>query len=345
MTKNIFIFGNDKVNWSVDEDRKNTESILRKTRGVRIVRNIFRADAIHFVWYSQLDNRIVIFFLKLLKMIRKVSVSAVITNDIRNFPDKITRLKYVVDTWVAPSHRVCDFLRSMDLNVEYLPFLVDKEIFYRINIEKNDICKKISIDPDAVKGKFLIGSFQRDSLGTNLNEAKWQKNPQLLVDICKNLPRDRFVLVLAGPRRHFIANSCRRLKIPFIFVGKYEFIRYGKDDLLENNLSLEKINLLYNLIDLYIITSKSEGGPKAVLEAALTKTAVFSTDVGLASDMLHPKLIFSDTEPEKIVKTIKEIIGKRVDLAEETEYNYETVNKLLNDHSVEDSFRLVFDLK
>ena len=46
-------------------------------------------------------------------------------------------------------------------------------------------------------------------------------------------------------------------------------------------------------MDLYIVSSRKEGGPQAILEAAITKTPIISTDVGVASEILDPNSIFN----------------------------------------------------
>ena len=43
--------------------------------------------------------------------------------------------------------------------------------------------------------------------------------------------------------------------------------------------SFETLNELYNILDLYIVASRIEGGPQAILECAVTKTPVISTDM------------------------------------------------------------------
>ena len=50
------------------------------------------------------------------------------------------------------------------------------------------------------------------------------------------------------------------------------------------------INDLYNIFDLYIVSSRIEGGPQAIMEAAYTKTPIVSTDVGVASEILSLSL-------------------------------------------------------
>jgi len=59
-------------------------------------------------------------------------------------------------------------------------------------------------------------------------------------------------------------------------------------------VNLEELNELYNIIDLYIVSSRIEGGPQAIMEASIIKTPIVSTDVGIASEVLSKESIFSD---------------------------------------------------
>ena len=52
------------------------------------------------------------------------------------------------------------------------------------------------------------------------------------------------------------------------------------------------MNELYNILDLYIVASRVEGGPQAIVESGVTKTPIISTDVGFASDILSSESIF-----------------------------------------------------
>jgi glycosyltransferase involved in cell wall biosynthesis len=46
------------------------------------------------------------------------------------------------------------------------------------------------------------------------------------------------------------------------------------------------LNELYNCLDLYIVSSRIEGGPRSIMECGLTKTPIISTDVGIAKLIL-----------------------------------------------------------
>ena len=65
----------------------------------------------------------------------------------------------------------------------------------------------------------------------------------------------------------------------------------------------DEINELYNILNLYIVSSRVEGGPQAILECGITNTPIISTDVGVASEILSPKSIidmenYSDAKPD-----------------------------------------------
>ena len=36
-----------------------------------------------------------------------------------------------------------------------------------------------------------------------------------------------------------------------------------------------KLNELYNILDLYLVTSRIEGGPQAIMEASITRTPIY----------------------------------------------------------------------
>ena len=58
----------------------------------------------------------------------------------------------------------------------------------------------------------------------------------------------------------------------------------------------KRLNELYNSLDLYIVASRVEGGPQSILECALSKTPIISTDVGVANQILSDKSIFTMKE-------------------------------------------------
>ena len=63
-------------------------------------------------------------------------------------------------------------------------------------------------------------------------------------------------------------------------------------------IDLDKLNNLYNILDLYIVSSRIEGGPQAIFECAASMTPIISTDVGIASKILNKKSIYNHSEVE-----------------------------------------------
>jgi len=335
----IFIFGRDKVGWSIDEDRKAVTYIFKKC-GFLLTGNIFKATHIFCVWYDLLLNfryRWLIYYSKLFN--KKIIV--VITNNITLYPYKVDLLKRFVDICISPSENILNFLKMQNLKVYKIPFFVNETIFKPLNISKQKICQKLGIDFNKIAKKIVIGSFQRDSLGNNLMKPKWQKNPDLLIDILEKLPREKYISLLAGPRRHYIMKKCKNKGIPFLFYGDSNYINNLEDDILINNLNLEIINLLYNLIDIYIVSSKSEGGPKQILESSLTKTLIFSTKVGFAPDIIHPELLFNDNHIQSVIKKIIKFYENPNEFNKYIEYNFKRSKQEVNIDVLKEKYRKV----
>src|SRR5690606_10137696 len=126
---------------------------------------------------------------------------------------------------------------------------------------------ELKIDKDV----YLIGSFQRDTEGKDLKSPKLIKGPDILLAILQQVyqAHPNIMVILAGPRRFWLIKQLKKFNIPYMYLGETQ--DEAIDDLQTNTKSLETISKLYNLIDLYIISSRMEGGPKAETEAASTK--------------------------------------------------------------------------
>ena len=136
---------------------------------------------------------------------------------------------------------------------------------------------------DPEKSKFITWSF---TIARNKKIDFYRKNKKndvneedirdFLYENNKNLK-----VVLSGTRRNYVIRKLNEMSIPFVY---FEMA------------SLETMNKLYNILDLYLVTSRVEGGPQAIMECALTKTPILSTNVGIASEILHKNSIFKVSE-------------------------------------------------
>lgn len=341
--KKIYLLGDKKLGrWSLAQDLANARYLFEKVN-CKIVNNIFSADLVYSPWHRLLLSKRYFYFINFFKKInKKLKVIAVVTH-ILSYEEEIDKLRTMVDYWVVPNQSTYNLFKSKGLKAELIPFYVDKKKIGRKNQTKEELCEILQLDYNKIKGKFLIGSFQRDSLGLDLTKPKWQKNPDLLIKIISELPKDKVLLILSSPRRHYIVKQCEKFDIPYLFFGNRKYITDLKDDLVANNINIEKIVLLYNLIDLYIVPSKIEGGPKAILESSLTKTLIVSTEVGLAPDILHQDLVYNEANYEKIVDFIKDVIKKNIDSKKYIEYNYKEVNDALNEDKLIEKYKHIIE--
>ena len=128
-----------------------------------------------------------------------------------------------------------------------------------------------------LKEKLVAGSFQRDSLGSVLKKPKWQKGPENIISLIKDSKKKKdILLLLCGPRRHYIISECQKHGINYLYLCNKQLTG---DDIGYNTFSQEETFALYNLIDFYICGSVLEGGPKCIIESAHVNIPIFSQDV------------------------------------------------------------------
>jgi len=187
------------------------------------------------------------------------------------------QLEQYVDKFHAISEKTFDQLsRLTNKSIYTVPFWVNQNIWF-YKKQKDELRKKYGFS----KSDYLIGSFQRDTEGSDLKSPKLIKGPDILLDIVSkvNLNEQKMKIILTGKRRQYLIENFEKLGIEYKY---YEMVNF------------KTINDLYNILDLYLVTSRVEGGPQAIVECGLTKTPVLSTDVGIAQKILHPKSIFNE---------------------------------------------------
>lgn len=124
------------------------------------------------------------------------------------------------------------------------------------------------------KNAICIGSFQKDGAGWAEGlEPKLIKGPDVFLQVVENLSTryNNLLILLTGPARGYVKQGLERLGVPYIhhFLSDYhDIVRY------------------YQALDLYVITSRSEGGPKALLESWATSVPVVSTRIGMPADLI-----------------------------------------------------------
>lgn len=150
-----------------------------------------------------------------------------------------------------------------------IPIGVDLNLFKKIN-DKSKARSALRIPNDAL----VIGSFQKDGSGWGEgNEPKIIKGPDIFIKVLQELKKEfpSVYVLLSGPSRGFVKNGLDKSEIPY----KHFFPKDYKE-----------IAKLYEALDLYIVTSREEGGPKAILESMAMEVPLITTRVGQATDLV-----------------------------------------------------------
>ena len=122
-------------------------------------------------------------------------------------------------------------------------------------------------------GEIAIGSFQKDGDGWGAGDVpKLIKGPDVFLAAVERLSKDLPVFVLlGGPARGYVKRGLERLGIRYAY-------HYAPDR--------DELAKLYHPLDLYLVTSREEGGPMALMESMSSHVPVVSTRVGMAPDLI-----------------------------------------------------------
>jgi hypothetical protein len=139
--------------------------------------------------------------------------------------------------------------------------------FYSFTSDQKDLLrKKYNINENSM----VIGNFQND---------KKSKCPEILLKIIVDISKSgkQIEVILSGRNRSYLFKNLKRFNIKF----HYFYM-----------VSIDILNELYNCLNLYIISSRYEGGPRSIIECALTNTPVISTKVGIAVEFMDPDSLY-----------------------------------------------------
>ena len=175
----------------------------------------------------------------------------------------------------------CKFMEDVVLNtgidplkVFRIPIGINRNYFSPTTEERQiSVRKELGIPVNAI----VIGSFQKDGNGWKEGMTpKMVKGPDIFlktIRILKDSISELFVL-LTGPARGYIRKRLEDLKVPYVHHYLNDYIEISK---------------FYQALNAYIISSRDEGGPKAVLESMACGIPLVSTKVGQATDLIQHK--------------------------------------------------------
>jgi glycosyltransferase involved in cell wall biosynthesis len=198
-----------------------------------------------------------------------------------------------------------------------IPIGCDTERF-RVNDDddrKIELRNRFGIPCDA----FVVGSFQKDGDGWGDGlQPKLIKGPDLFVETMIELKKTHNVfVVLTGPARGYVKSRLDEGGVPYL----HRYIA-----------SSDAIADFYHLLDLYLVSSREEGGPMGLTEAIASGVDVISTDVGQARDIMGeiaPNRLVAGNRYLDIAEAIEREMSNHSDLKRQVkqELRQEVVSK------------------
>lgn len=182
--------------------------------------------------------------------------------------------------------------------IKVVPIGIELKYFKVLTNEEKEQKKiKLGIPNSTI----VIGSFQKDGNGWGEgNEPKLIKGPDIFCDTVEILAKNyNIFVILSGPARGYVKNRLTEANIPF-----KHFLFERPEDAWQ----------LFNILDLYIISSREEGGPKAITESMASGVALVSTPVGMAPDVIVNNVngIMIDTfDAKDLARAAKSIIDNK----------------------------------
>jgi glycosyltransferase involved in cell wall biosynthesis len=156
--------------------------------------------------------------------------------------------------------------------VHRIPIGIDVEAFRLRSPERRATARLALGLPESA---FVVGSFQKDGVGWGEGlEPKLIKGPDVLLAAAERLHErvPELTFLLTGPARGYVLTGLGRLGIPY------------RHALLP---SVDAVAQAYEAIDVCLVTSRDEGGPRAVLEAMAVGVPLVTTRVGQAMDLVR----------------------------------------------------------
>ena len=122
---------------------------------------------------------------------------------------------------------------------------------------------------------FVVGSFQKDGVGWGEgNEPKLIKGPDLFVQTMVRVKQSipELMVLLTGPARGYVKRGLSEAGIPF----RHVYLKHAS-----------QLPRMFHALDVCLVTSRQEGGPKAVLESMASGVPLVTTRVGQAMDLVR----------------------------------------------------------
>ena len=308
----------ENANWVIDEEGKNNVNYLNKTKLIkgRVTSTCIglRNKIIHFGSIGTLVTP---------NKIKKVHKSNKIILSWFHIVEDDKRIKFIpyINLKVSYIHTASNITKNklINLGIEsskiiLIPLGVNLSLFKQVSKEDKKIIRQSLGVPSGV---ITIGSFQKDGdgWGEGMN-PKLIKGPDIFCDVIEKLSLLYPIhVILTGPARGYVIQRLRKSNVSFThsFLSDfYDIIKY------------------YQALDLYLICSREEGGPKALVESMATGVPVVSTRVGMSPDVIRDGFngfLVDIEDRENIFRKSREIISDNLIRTKIIENALQTIQK------------------
>lgn len=273
----LILYG-DSVGWSLDWDMRELASISRRL-GIRLTHPIWKHAAVpQSVFFASqffLDEED---WMRFLPARIGFSYFHGLPNTGDELMDRVYRALCAHHDKIARVQVTHTEMRDVALGtgidpakVFQIPIGVNLKLFpLRTEEQKRKRRDALGIPQSA----FVVGSFQKDGIGWEDGlEPKLVKGPDVFLSairlLKKNIPE--LYVLLTGPSRGYVRCGLEEMGVPY----KHAYYQYYPE-----------VAGMFAALDLYIVASRQEGGPKAVLESMASGVPLVTTRVGQAMDLV-----------------------------------------------------------
>ena len=156
------------------------------------------------------------------------------------------------------------------------------------------------LGPERAGPEFVVGSFVKDGVGMDDGfEPKLLKGPDVFVAVVSRLRQavPELSILLTGPARGYVRRELDRLGVRHRHVFA---------------ASRDELAAAYHGVDVCLVTSRQEGGPKAALEAMAAGVPFVSTRVGQAAELVvdgENGLLADVDDVDALVAAVERVYG------------------------------------
>lgn len=265
----------ENANWVTDWEGKNITYVLNQSNLIRCKISSthlgLRDKIIHF---GSVDTFIAKNGLKNVHPSNKIILTwfHIVPDDERaKFIPQLNSKTHIIHTASRITRNKLIQFGAQASKVIIIPLGVDTSRFHPISQEEKNVLRK---DLRIKKDSIVIGSFQKDGNGWGKGlTPKFVKGPDIFCKVMGVIARTHPLhIILTGPSRGYVKKNLNQLNIPYSHI-------YVKNP--------EEVARYYQALDLYVICSREEGGPKALLETMASGIPLVSTRVGMAPDVIQ----------------------------------------------------------